>query len=201
MQWDYAQKKLIDRESGWLRAQLFKKENKPKKKQMTAFARHMTSEEMLIELGKADWKEKMKAVFSLEDIKKARGRYDAYKKLLLQIHPLFSLPLVPSSREETAAAAGEKAATATKKAAAAEAKAAVPKKKGGRKKAPNTDIEDKPTGEEPPSDNEKCVSDNNPVLYFATLFQPSCPNSCCIKTKPPVDVKGVTESMANMAIC
>lgn len=60
---DYALKKLMDKENERLRKQLYTKKNKHNKKERAGFARHMTSEENLIELAKEDWVAAMKLVW------------------------------------------------------------------------------------------------------------------------------------------
>ncbi len=50
MQREYALKKLVEKENERLLQRLFNKTNKPKKKQSSVHARHMTSDEVLEEL-------------------------------------------------------------------------------------------------------------------------------------------------------
>lgn len=63
MKKDYALKKLMDKENEWLHKQLYTKKNKHNKKKRAGFARHMMSEENLIELAKEDWIAAMKLVW------------------------------------------------------------------------------------------------------------------------------------------
>ena len=63
MKMDYALKKLMDKENEWLHKQLYTKKNKHNKKKRAGFARHMMSEENLIELAKEDWIAAMKLVW------------------------------------------------------------------------------------------------------------------------------------------
>lgn len=82
MEMDYALKKLMDQENGRLRARLFDKSNKQKKKETTGFARHMTNDENLDALAMEDWKMKMKEVWKEGAFKARREAYDNYEKAL-----------------------------------------------------------------------------------------------------------------------
>jgi hypothetical protein len=78
MQRDYALKKLMEKENERLRQRLFNKTNKPKNKQSTGHARHMTSEEVLEELAREDWQAAMKEVFKSDVFKQRKRAYDQY---------------------------------------------------------------------------------------------------------------------------
>ena len=80
MQKDHAFKKLMDSENERLRKQLYNRQNKPKKKQATGFARHMTSEENLVALAREEWQAAMKEVFKNPVFKERREKYDRYCK-------------------------------------------------------------------------------------------------------------------------
>jgi chromosome segregation ATPase len=69
MQRNYALKKLMENENENLRQRLFRKDNKGKKKQTNAYARHMTSTETLGVLAKEDWKGVMKEMFGNEQFR------------------------------------------------------------------------------------------------------------------------------------
>ena len=76
MQKDFALKKLMDRENERLREQLHKKKTKPNKKERTGFARHMTSEENLEELIKAEWVLLMKELLKDPLVKERKAKCD-----------------------------------------------------------------------------------------------------------------------------
>lgn len=77
MQRDYALKKLMEDENGKLREQLFTKQLKPKKKQTTAYARHMTGEECMDALAMEDWKTAMRTVFATGEFKAQKKKIEA----------------------------------------------------------------------------------------------------------------------------
>ena len=83
MEVDYASRRLGDRENGRLRARLFDKSNKHKKKETTSHARHMTSEEVLDALAKDDWRLKMKDVWNDPAFKAQKKACDAYARELV----------------------------------------------------------------------------------------------------------------------
>ncbi|THU78034.1 hypothetical protein K435DRAFT_877085 [Dendrothele bispora CBS 962.96] len=76
MQRDYALKKLMDKENGDLREQLFHKKKKPAKRYASADAsRHMTSEESLEALAYNDWRVKWLDVMKeLKDMWKEKAK-------------------------------------------------------------------------------------------------------------------------------
>ena len=78
MQRDYTLKKLMEKENEWLRQRLFNKTNKPKKKQSSGHAQHMTSYEVLEELAWDDWQAEMKEVFKSDGFKQRKKAYDQY---------------------------------------------------------------------------------------------------------------------------
>lgn len=78
MQRDYALKKLMEKENERLRQRLFNKTNKPKKKQSSGHARHMTSDKVLEELARDDWQAAMKEVFKSEVFKQRKRAYEQY---------------------------------------------------------------------------------------------------------------------------
>ena len=79
---DYALKKLMDKENERLRKQLYTKKNKHNKKERAGFARHMTSEENLIELAKEDWVAAMKLVWKEPVWKQRRENCEKYAREL-----------------------------------------------------------------------------------------------------------------------
>lgn len=76
MQRDHAVKKLMEKENESLRQRLFGKTNKPKKKVVNTFARHMTSAENLEALAVEDWKSSMKAVFASTEFKAQKKKVE-----------------------------------------------------------------------------------------------------------------------------
>ena len=69
-------KKLMDCENECLCEQLYKKKTKPTKKEQTGFAQHMTSEENLEELIKAEWVQLMKELLKDPLVKEWKAKCD-----------------------------------------------------------------------------------------------------------------------------
>lgn len=78
MQRDYALKKLMEQENERLRQRLFSKLSKPKQKIYSGRARHMTSDEMLDELAREEWKAAMQEIFKSEIFKRQKNAYEKY---------------------------------------------------------------------------------------------------------------------------
>lgn len=68
---------LMEKENARLRERVFAKTRKPSKKETTAYARHMTADENMVLLERADWELRMKAVF-----KEAVTVFKARRKLI-----------------------------------------------------------------------------------------------------------------------
>lgn len=80
MEKDFALKKLMDKENERLRKELYNRQNKPKKRLATGFARHMTSEDSLIALAREEWSVAMREIFKSPVFKEQRDKYERYCK-------------------------------------------------------------------------------------------------------------------------